>query len=99
MPLAILTSLRRRPLLLLTLFAVAAVEWIAALLGGPRPSRVVFGHQFGAVAVGSLFLRYILDDRQSRCRRWIVYLVPVALLPSMALRMLGAQFPLPMTVL
>ena len=45
-----------------------------AARGGPGPSLAVVRNPFAAIALASVFCRYIIYDRTGRTRKWIVYL-------------------------
>ena len=94
-----LTLLRSRPLLLLVTGAAAIVEYVAAAAGGPRPSRALFVHPFGAIAASSVFFRYLVEDRGGSARKWIVYLSPLAFAPWFVLQSRGVPSPLPLLVM
>jgi len=68
---------KSHPLFFLLVAAVPVVELIAAAQGGPGPSIAVVRNPFAAIALASVFCRYIIYDRAGRTRRWIVYLTPL----------------------
>ena len=90
----LLQIVKSHPLFLLLLAAVPVVECIAAAQGGPGPSIAVVRNPFAAIALASVFCRYIIYDRAGRTRRWIVYLTPLAWLTVMAVE--GRNAPLPL---
>ncbi len=69
---------KSHPLFFLLLIAVPIVEYIAGVRGGPGPSLAVVRNPFAAIALASVFCRYIMYDRTGRTRKWIVYLTPLA---------------------
>ena len=89
-----LQIVKSHPLFLVLLAAVPVVECIAAAQGGPGPSIAVVRNPFAAIALASVFCRYIIYDRAGRTRRWIVYLTPLAWVTVMAVE--GRNAPLPL---
>lgn len=88
---------QERPMLFLLAGAVPVVECIAAVQGGPGPSIAVVRNPFAAIAVASLFCRYIFADRRGPTRRWIVYLTPLTFAVPLAVE--GSHAPMPLLFL
>jgi hypothetical protein len=82
------------PLFVVLLAAVPVVEAVAAVQGGPGPSLAVVRNPFAAIALASVFCRYIIYDRAGRTRKWIVYLTPLTWLVALAIEGRSAPPPL-----
>jgi hypothetical protein len=82
---------RTHPLFFFLVLAVLVVEAAARIQGGPGPSVAAFRNPFAAIAIASIFCRYVLYDRQGPTRRWIVYLSPLAFVAAFALE--GSDAP------
>jgi hypothetical protein len=85
---------KSHPLFFALLTAVPIVEIIAGVRGGPGPSLAVVRNPFAAIALASVFCRYIIHDRTGRTRKWIVYLTPLAWGVVMAVEGRNAPVPL-----
>ena len=81
-------------LFFLLLAALPVVEIAATIQGGPGPSIAVVRNPFAAIALASVFCRYIIYDRTGRTRKRIVYMTPVAWAAVLAIE--GRHAPMPL---
>jgi PAP2 superfamily protein len=94
---SVLTSIRRRPILIVLAIALPIIECLARRSGGPGPSIAILRNPFATIAVASVFCRYVIYDRQGRSRKWIVYLTPATVLPGLIIE--GPHVPMPLVLL